>query len=68
MYAEYGDIPDSNHTSTLIANQKLTVRQKLSAFIDRRKAAVQNINAVSFFNPAFQMSEGEFVGGNETYY
>src|SRR5271156_151359 len=61
MYGEYGDIADSNPTSTLIANQRLTVRQRLSAFIDRRKTAVQN-NAVTFFNPAFQMPEGEFSG------
>src|SRR5271156_4158922 len=61
MYGEYGDIVDSNPTSTLIANQRLTVRQKLSAFIDRRKTAVQN-NAVTFFNPAFRMPEGEFSG------
>src|SRR5271156_5282885 len=60
MYGEYGDKADGNPTSTLIANQRLTVRQRLSAFIDRRKTAVQN-NAVTFFNPAFQMPEG----GNE---
>ena len=53
MYGDIGDIADNN--------PKQTVRQRLSAFIDRRKtAAVQN-NTVTFFNPAFQMPEG----GNE---
>src|SRR5271156_1045358 len=50
MYGDIGDIADNN--------PKQTVRQRLSAFIDRRKTAVQN-NAVTFFNPAFQMPEGD---------
>src|SRR5271156_412081 len=41
--------------------QQLTVRQRFSALIDRRKTVVQS-NAVTFFNPAFQMPEGEFSG------